>query len=189
MAPTANFPLSARPRRPVICLAAIAIAMLSAGGCGRKSGLERASVGGEVTLDGQPVQQGSIRFVCLTGGPTAGGQIEDGSYHIPRDKGPPLGRHRVEVSAPQKTGRQIPSPFALAQRKPSSAAKDAPTTEGGNETGDEPNENPMQSAGSTVDEWVDMAPPEYGAKSTLEVEISAGKNSYDIHMKRSSKRP
>jgi hypothetical protein len=80
---------------------------------------------------------------------------------------------------PQKTGRKIPSPFALAQQK-SVAAPPAPESGEPNT----PNENPMQSDHSMIDEWTDTAPPEYGTKSTLEVEIKSGDNVFDVEMVR-----
>ena len=166
--------------RPLIL---IALAVVTISGCSRRSGLERASVGGKVTLDGVPVQEGSIRFVCLTSAPTSGAAIRDGSYYIPSDNGPALGRHRVEISVPRKSGRRVPSPFALAAQ--SQATGKPPKDSAGAQSSEKsagPNLNPLQDS-QMMDEWVDLAPPAYNTKSTLEVEITSGRNTFDVLMK------
>lgn len=73
----------------------------------------RAIVYGQVKIDGQPVEAGSINFMPTSGntGPTAGGSIEHGSYRIELQKGVVLGKNRVELRANRKTGRKVPSPF------------------------------------------------------------------------------
>lgn len=82
-------------------------------GCG-PSGPPRAEVSGVVTLNGQPVSEGSINFFPTEGntGPEAGGAIRDGKYHIPRAQGPVLGKNRVELRSFQKSGRRIQDPTA-----------------------------------------------------------------------------
>ena len=45
-----------------------------------------------------------------TGGPTSGGDITDGVYDIPEAQGPVVGKHRVAITAPIKTGKKIPAP-------------------------------------------------------------------------------
>ena len=69
---------------------------------------KRGAVRGSVTVDGQPVAAGKVRFFALTNGISAEGEIRDGRYEIPAEKGPTAGRYRVEISAEQKTGRKIP---------------------------------------------------------------------------------
>ena len=78
-------------------------------GCGR-SGSARYEVSGTVTIDGKPLNSGSILFSPLGSGPTAGGKIADGQFLLARDKGPTAGSYRVEILAYQPTGRQIPDP-------------------------------------------------------------------------------
>jgi hypothetical protein len=146
--------------------------------------LERGSVRGEVTLDGRPLESGSIRFIPAEtrGGPTAGGDILDGSYQIPRAKGPAVGRYRVEVNAPHKTGRQIISPTA-AQKPGARSKAPVPSTAEGNTSAEssEPNLNPMQAA-PMIDEWVDQIPATYNTESKLELDVKAGRNTFDVHM-------
>ncbi len=71
----------------------------SIAGCG--SGGLGVAVSGKVSLDGQPIQDGTIQFVPIEGtqGPTAGGTIKEGAYSIPRDGGPVPGKYRVEISS------------------------------------------------------------------------------------------
>jgi hypothetical protein len=80
-------------------------------GCGKK-GPHRAAVSGHVTLDGQPISQGVIQFLPTQGttGPEAGGVITDGQYDIPQQRGPVVGKARVELRASKKTGRKIQDP-------------------------------------------------------------------------------
>ncbi|HEY4234694.1 MAG TPA: hypothetical protein VGM76_14770 [Lacipirellulaceae bacterium] len=52
-----------------------------------------------VTLDGQPLDQGSIRFSSSSGTKivVTGATIQNGVLEIPREKGLPPGTYRVEV--------------------------------------------------------------------------------------------
>jgi hypothetical protein len=79
--------------------------------CGKK-GPRRAAVSGHVNLDGQPISEGVIQFLPVEGtiGPEAGGVIGNGQYNIPREKGPVVGKNRVELRASKKTGRKIQDP-------------------------------------------------------------------------------
>jgi hypothetical protein len=68
-------------------------------GCGQPSGTVR----GEVSLDGVPLAEGSIRLVPLDGaGPTAGSVIAGGAYAI---SNAPVGSVRVEITAPAAAGK------------------------------------------------------------------------------------
>jgi hypothetical protein len=89
------------------------IALLPIGCSGDNS---RAAVSGQVTLDGQPVEQGRITFVPLdvTAGPTAGAVIRMGRYDIRAAEGALVGKNRVEVRAAVKTGKQLPSAYSGA---------------------------------------------------------------------------
>ena len=59
------------------------------------------NVSGEVTVDGVPVEYGSIDFKPINGteGPTAGATIKDGKYQVLPEKGPFEGEFRVEIVA------------------------------------------------------------------------------------------
>ena len=86
-----------------------AIAVVIFMGCGQ-SGPRRVDVSGNVTLNGQPLAEGSIRLVPFDGGLTAGSAIEDGRFHIAKHEGPVAGEYRVEIVSFQPTGRQISDP-------------------------------------------------------------------------------
>jgi hypothetical protein len=92
-------------RRQVVWLVA---GLLLLPGC---SG-QRADVSGTVQIDGRPVDEGAIQFIPVEGttGPSAGGVIKDGRYHIARDKGVTVGKNRVEIRAFRTTGRKVQDP-------------------------------------------------------------------------------
>src|SRR5262245_49224594 len=79
-------------------------------GCSSGDGLERARVRGQVQVDGQPLEEGSINFfpAGAAEGPTAGGVISKGLYDIPKESGPVVGKNRVEIRGVKKTGRKVP---------------------------------------------------------------------------------
>jgi hypothetical protein len=83
--------------RSAICF--VFTALVACGGCGRDTG--RAAVAGAVTVDGQPLAKGTIRFVATgdTQGPLAAGEINAGKYSIDAEQGPVIGEHRVEIFA------------------------------------------------------------------------------------------
>jgi hypothetical protein len=90
-------------RREMVLWTALLILLA---GCGRSG---RHGLEGTVTLDGQPLPLGAIRFVPQpgTGGPSAGGEIRDGAFAIDSDKGVFGGSFRVEITASRKTGNKV----------------------------------------------------------------------------------
>ncbi|MBN2296899.1 MAG: hypothetical protein JXM70_31020 [Pirellulales bacterium] len=76
---------------------------LGLGGCG---GENRGEVAGQVTLDGQPVDGGEIRFLPNVGLPSRA-RIANGQYTIPKATGPSVGPVRVEITWVRKTGRKV----------------------------------------------------------------------------------
>ncbi len=124
------------------------IAVVSlASGCG-PSGPTRAEVTGTVTLNGEPVAEGSINFFPVAGvkGPEAGAAIREGKYHIPRNVGPVVGENRVELRAFQKSGRRIQDPTAPP--------------------------------GTMTEEIANIFPVEYNTNSTLVRDVQKGKNEF-----------
>ena len=85
--------------------AGLAALLIGVVGCG---GAKRGAVSGQVTLDGQPVDGGEIRFLPNVGMP-AWGEIVKGRYAIPAATGPSLGTARVEVRSSRKTGKRFPA--------------------------------------------------------------------------------
>ena len=126
--------------------------LLCCWGCGNRDGLQRAAVGGKVTLDGVAITEGTIAFYPSgnTKGPAAGGPIKDGQYSISVDKGPVIGSNRVEIHASKKTGRKVQAP--------------------------------MSDPGTMSDETVEAIPDRYNVKSTLVAEIKSGKNIFDCEL-------
>lgn len=86
-------------------LALISIVALT--GC---SGDKHRAVSGEVSLDGEPVSNGSILFLPTSGdGKKGAAEITEGKYAIPAEQGLPPGNYRVEIRWSKPTGKQIPS--------------------------------------------------------------------------------
>jgi hypothetical protein len=77
-------------------------------GCGPK-GLPAKVVYGNVTCGGQPVSTGQVTFLPIEGTPgtNSAAQIVNGQYRIAAQGGVSLGKHRVQVDARKKTGRQL----------------------------------------------------------------------------------
>lgn len=134
--------------------AAICTALIFFAGCtGGVDGPARGSVEGEVTLDGTPVQNGSIVFIPSSGtsGPSAGGTISQGKFSIAQNKGPVVGKYMVQIRASEKTGKSVPagSPFP---------------------------------PGTMIDETIEIIPKKYNTESELEREIVAGNNPFDFQL-------
>lgn len=67
-------------------------------GCGGPTG-DRVPVSGEVTLDGQPLDRGSIEFHPDGEGTLTGGMIVDGTFEIPAAQGAEPGNYSVRIFA------------------------------------------------------------------------------------------
>ncbi len=90
--------------------AAIGIFFLaSTSGCGPKT--DRLQISGEISLDGSPLDQGSIRFILKEGEKllSSGAVIKDGKFFIQREKGLPPGTYHLSISSPDTKGPMIPS--------------------------------------------------------------------------------
>lgn len=87
-------------------LAVVSWAILGCVAAGCSDSLpNRVPVSGRVTIDGQPVTSGWVRFAPLSGGRTATGQIlQDGSFVMTtytKADGCTLGSHRVTIESYQ----------------------------------------------------------------------------------------
>lgn len=120
-------------------------------GCG-KSDSDRGSVSGEVRIDGQLLEQGSILFTPIDGakGAVAGGEIKNGRYELSGKKGPTLGQNSVAIRAVRKTGRMV--------------------------------QKPMAPRGEMVDEFVEAISPQFNSATTLTVEVKPGKNTSNFEV-------
>jgi hypothetical protein len=120
-------------------------------GCGRTD-FNRGAMRGKVTLDGQPVERGSILFLS-TGGEkrtASSTDITNGEYQIPLAIGPAVGNNRVEIRAMRKTGRKV-----------------AKHVGGSNEM---------------VDEQVEAVAARFNLQSTLEYDVQPGNNTADFQV-------
>jgi len=71
------------------------------GGCGSSDPLSRQAVSGSITLNGEPVSQGSIDFTPTgSTGTMSGAAVTDGKFLIPQEKGLSPGEYLVRISAP-----------------------------------------------------------------------------------------
>lgn len=89
---------SKRIARRRFLLAITASAMIS--GCDDNAEtFTRAAINGSVTLDDQPLDGASIRFIPLdnTIGPKTEFAIVQGEFSATRKQGPPIGGHRIEI--------------------------------------------------------------------------------------------
>jgi hypothetical protein len=92
--------MSIRLFKSLLFLTACGMAAGGISGCGG-GGLgepERVVVYGDVTWKGNPIQEGTIRFIS-DAGPSAQGPIQNGSYRIEHKGGVPVGNCRVEIQA------------------------------------------------------------------------------------------
>lgn len=86
--------------------AALAVSLCFAAtiGCATKG----IPISGDVTFNGQSIDQGSVSFEPADGqGPTAGGKIAGGRYNLTGDAAPLPGKKVVRIFASRKTGRKV----------------------------------------------------------------------------------
>jgi hypothetical protein len=82
-------------------LAWCTVVIVALPGCANKS--DRSAVSGNVTLDGQPIKAGVIRFIPADGQtPTADAAIADGKF----SGSVPPGDKKISISAPKVTGQR-----------------------------------------------------------------------------------
>ncbi len=89
------------------------IGLPGCGGAPAESGPARYPLSGKVTLDGQPVESGSISFLPPTEQApvrVSGGTITAGAYSVPKEKGANAGSYRVEIRALKPTGKKVKDP-------------------------------------------------------------------------------
>lgn len=88
------------------CFAALAITIA---GCGGReyTGEKQYALSGTVSVDGQPMEHGLIRFLAEGKGRNCGGPITNGTYSITEPMGANAGKHRVEITWNKPTGRKV----------------------------------------------------------------------------------
>ena len=88
--------------------AVLVLAALAASGCGRSPPI----LEGIVTLDGEPIDAGTIELFPADGkGPTAGTGIKAGRYRMATAEGP----KKVWINSPQKDGTKMLDPGGSGQ--------------------------------------------------------------------------
>jgi len=80
--------------------------LVLATGCGGWSA-DRATVSGKVTLNNEPVTDGTITFQAAEG-PSAGARIVNGEYTTLAGNGPMIGTNKVSISWRKPTGKKVP---------------------------------------------------------------------------------
>ncbi len=101
-----NLPVFRALRVSMVALPVVfAMAAVGCGGGGPPSG--RLPISGEVTLDGQPLDQGAIQFepTDKTSKLNAGGVIANGKYKIGSEQGLPPGKYKVSITSVAKDTR------------------------------------------------------------------------------------
>lgn len=82
-------------------------ALMALPGC-NSAAVKRGRVHGTVTVDGAPLAKGQIRILAVSeGGIGTAGEVVDGKYDIPPERGPTAGTYRVEIVSLKSTGRRV----------------------------------------------------------------------------------
>ena len=102
-----------RPRAGLVSILLLAVFA----GCGPSNPLGRQALSGNVTIDGAPLDQGSIEFSPESpSGVASGGLIKGGAYTVPETKGLPPGKYLVRIHSiaegPTAQGSAAPEPGA-----------------------------------------------------------------------------
>ncbi len=82
----------------------IALLFLLIPGCSQ--GEDYHPIAGTVLLNDQPLKKGVITLFPSGEGTTVGGEIIDGKFTLPRDRGPTPGKYRVEIVAFKPSGKK-----------------------------------------------------------------------------------
>jgi hypothetical protein len=107
-------------RRATVTTGIIAAAMLTIAGCGPKS--DRLAVSGNVSLNGAPLDNGTIRFTSIGSEKlmTSGALIQAGAFHVPQEKGLLAGSYQVEINSPDSAAPPVldrPSGMLMAPER------------------------------------------------------------------------
>ncbi|WP_165069689.1 hypothetical protein [Paludisphaera rhizosphaerae] len=85
-------------------------ALVALVGCSEPTGPRTMRVWGDVSLDGKPVEQGTITFDSIDGSAPAQAEIKDGRYDLPAASGPVSEKtYKIRINAPVKTGKTVPN--------------------------------------------------------------------------------
>ena len=79
-------------------------------GCGGEIGPARYPISGEVKIDGQPLESGTITFLPESKQIAVSSEFSSGLYSFRRSEGPTAGRYLVEIVSVKPTGKIIRHP-------------------------------------------------------------------------------
>jgi hypothetical protein len=101
--------------------------------CGGGDPLKRQAVSGTVTLDGQPLDQGTIEFVPANDGQGpgifSGGLIVGGEFSIKADQGLPPATYTIRISSADLGSAPVPNEAPLPGEMAGSSGDIAPSAE------------------------------------------------------------
>jgi hypothetical protein len=103
-----------------------ALGLFATLGCKPRS--DRLAISGKVTLNGVPLDEGTIRFASARAEKisASGTTIENGQYRIPQEKGLRPGTYRVEISAPDNSRPPVSYSAPGQPRAPATAPERIP---------------------------------------------------------------
>jgi len=133
----------------------IVFALVFVFGCG--SGANRSGLTGKVTLDGQPLDTGTLQLIpddSITDKQPGGAVISNGKYSIPADPGIPHGIYTVRISSLEPTSP--PPGFSITDPNSWQMLKQVKPT--------------------------DRIPVEWNTASTQTIEIKKGRNQHDFNI-------
>ena len=94
-----------------LCLLTISTCVALLSGCDRSG---RVAIEGTVTLNGNPLEKGYVRFQPQAGtsSPSAGAEITMGKFSVAPQGGLLPGTFRVEITASRPTGQEVRTRFS-----------------------------------------------------------------------------
>jgi len=124
-------------------------AILLLGGCSDG----KVVVRGMVTVDGQPIDEGSISLEPADGlGPTTGGLIKAGNYELTGNAAAEPGKKIVRIVGLRQTGKMVPA-------------------------------GPPAPKGTLIPQMIQCVPSHYNDQSLLKVDVTPGKaNKHDFRL-------
>ncbi|WP_145353429.1 hypothetical protein [Roseimaritima multifibrata] len=87
------------------------IGLFLLGGCGAPDS-GKYPLAGTVSLDGVPLDRGTIEFHPVTAGTITGGTIREGKFDIPAAQGAMPGSYEVRIYSTDLEGTAVPDPEA-----------------------------------------------------------------------------
>ncbi len=95
----------------------VSMSCLLTSGCG-SDGPQKFAISGQVSYDGQPVNNGNIGFVPTEASTdkAVGADVVDGRYEIPRYEGPHQGTYKVVIYAERPSGRKLQADEGSSER-------------------------------------------------------------------------